>query len=66
MSEQIEMFSLPDAQVSLKMQCEDCGHIQIVKGQRLGGVHYFGSAYNWCDKCDTGLPKPIEDVRLVE
>ena len=59
----IEMLPLPDADVTLKMQCEDCGHIQIVKGQRLDGHYYFGSAYNWCDECD-GLPVQIENVKV--
>ncbi len=62
----IEMYNLPDAKVTLKMQCEDCGHIQIVKGRRLDGDYYFGSAYNWCDECDSGLPTPIEDLKVVE
>jgi hypothetical protein len=61
---QIEMFDLPDAKISLKMQCEDCGYIQIVKGSRLGGYNYFGSAYNWCDECDSGLPVAIEDIKV--
>ena len=62
----IEMFDLPDAKVTLKMQCKDCGHIQVVKGSRFDGQYYFGSAYNWCDKCETGLPKAIEDIKVVE
>jgi len=33
----IEMFELPDADVVLKMQCEDCGHVQDVKGIRRDG-----------------------------
>lgn len=61
----IEMFDLPDAKVSLKMQCEDCGHIQDVKGQRIDGHYYFSSSYNWCDECD-GLPVQIEDVQVIE
>lgn len=63
---QIEMLQLPDAKVTLKMQCEDCGHIQIVKGHRYDGDHYFGSSYNWCDECDSGLPRPIEEIKVVE
>lgn len=62
---QIEMLPLPDAKVSLKMQCQDCGHIQIVKGNRLDGAYYFGSAYDWCNECDSGLPRPIEEVKLI-
>jgi hypothetical protein len=61
----IEMYELPDAKVVLKMQCEDCGHIQDVKGSRLDGSCYFGSSYNWCDACDTGLPNPIGEVEVV-
>lgn len=55
----------PNADVTLKMQCEDCGHIQTVKGHRYDGKCYFGSSYNWCDECGTGLPKPIEDVKVL-
>ena len=62
----IEMFDLPDAKVSLKMKCEDCGHIQTVKGQRLDGHYYFGSSYNWCDSCDSGLPVQIDDVKILD
>ena len=62
----IEMLTLPNANVTLKMQCEDCGHIQIVKGSRYDGAYYFGSSYNWCDKCDTGLPRSIEEIKVVE
>jgi len=62
---QIEMLDLSDAEVTLTMQCEDCKHIQVVKGIRRGGDHYFGSAYNWCNECDTGLPVAIEAVRVV-
>ena len=42
----IEMLPLPDVKVTLKMQCEDCGHVQIVKGSRFDGAYYFGSAYD--------------------
>lgn len=63
---QIEMIDLPDANITLKMQCEDCQHIQIVKGIRREGSDYFGSAYNWCNQCDTGLPVAIEQTRVVE
>lgn len=59
------MLQLPDAKVSLKMQCEDCGHVQTVKGHRHDGQYYFGSAYNWCDKC-SGLPVQIEDVKVID
>jgi hypothetical protein len=56
--------SLPDnCDISLRMQCEACGHIQVVRGNRYKGQNYFGSSYNWCDNCD-GLPKPIEDVKI--
>lgn len=57
--------SLPDnCDISLRMQCEDCGHIQVVLGSRYDGENYFGSSYNWCDECGDGLPKPIEDVKV--
>lgn len=49
---------IPDGPISIQMQCTDCGHIQTVKGNRFDGANYFGSAYDFCDKCD-GLPKPI-------
>lgn len=62
---QIEMYDLPDADVTLTMQCEDCNHIQVVKGIRRGGEYYFGSAYSWCNECDTGLPIVIEAVKVV-
>jgi hypothetical protein len=56
--------SLPDnCDISLRMQCEACGHIQVVRGNRYTGQNYFGSSYDWCDNCD-GLPKPIEDVKI--
>jgi hypothetical protein len=61
----IEMYELPDAKVSLKMQCDTCGHIQHVKGSRHDGQIYFGSSYNWCDACDTGLPVAIDFVEIV-
>ena len=48
------------------MQCEDCGHIQVAKGVRAGGVNYFGSAYDWCDMCESGLPVAIEGVKNRE
>ena len=56
---------LPDANVSVKMKCQDCGHIQLVKGQRMMGSTYFGSAYNFCDVCG-GLPEAIEDMKVEE
>ncbi len=62
----IEMLPLPDVKVTLKMQCEDCGHVQTVKGSGFDGAYYFGSAYDWCDACDSGLPRPIEEVKVVE
>lgn len=62
---QIEMYDLPDAKVVLNMQCEDCGHVQMVRGFRRDGATYFSSAYNWCDKCN-GLPIAIEDVKIVD
>ena len=61
----IEMYDLPDADVMVKMQCEDCNHIQEVKGIRRGGEYYFGSSYTWCDACDTGLPVAIGKVQVV-
>lgn len=60
------MLELPDAKLSLKMQCQDCGHIQLVKGHRYDGDNYFGSAYDWCNECDSGLPIAIEEVKVVE
>ena len=58
------MLPLSDVDVTLKMQCKDCGHIQVVKGHRYDGHYYFGSSYNWCDMCD-GLPVQIENVQVV-
>jgi hypothetical protein len=52
--------------ITLKMQCEDCGHIQTVKGFLTSdGGYYFGSAYSYCDECD-GLPNPIEEPKQIE
>lgn len=65
-TEQIKLPCLPDGKISLKMQCEDCGHIQVAKGVRAGGVNYFGSAYDWCDMCESGLPVAIEGVKNRE
>ena len=53
----------------LKMQCEDCSHIQEVKGA-VGIIdnelnYWWGSSYNWCDVCD-GLPHKIEEPRLFK
>jgi hypothetical protein len=55
----IEMFELPDAEVKVDMICEECNHIQTVKGRRLEGAYFFGSGFDFCDKCD-GLPIYIE------
>jgi hypothetical protein len=56
--------SLPDScEISLKMQCLRCNHIQIAKGNRHDGHNYFGSSYNWCDECEHGIPTPIESVK---
>jgi hypothetical protein len=41
--------------IAVKMKCEDCGHVQIVKGFKVDGHSYFGSAYDFCDECE-GLP----------
>lgn len=49
---------LPDGDVEVEMKCRECGHIQIVKGVRGLGRVYFGSGYDFCDKCD-GLPVQI-------
>lgn len=51
----------------LKMQCEDCSHIQEVKGA-VGIIdnelnYWWGSSYNWCDVCE-GLPRKIEEPKL--
>jgi predicted RNA-binding Zn-ribbon protein involved in translation (DUF1610 family) len=52
--------------IAIKMKCEDCGHVQIVKGFRIyNGSRYFGSAYDFCDKCD-GLPVLVEDLGDTE
>jgi predicted RNA-binding Zn-ribbon protein involved in translation (DUF1610 family) len=52
--------------IAIKMKCEDCGHVQIVKGFRTyNGSRYFGSAYDFCDKCD-GLPVLVEDLGDTE
>lgn len=53
----------------LKMQCEDCSHIQEVKGA-VGIIdnelnYWWGSSYNWCDVCE-GLPRKIEEPRLFK
>ena len=61
-----KMLSIPDVAVTLKMQCQDCGHIQTIEGHRFDGQYYFGSAYDWCDKCDSGLPRPIEEIKVKE
>ena len=59
--------SLPDnCKISLRMKCEECGHIQVVKGSRYDGCNYFGSAYHWCENCDFGKPLPIGDVKVDE
>lgn len=63
MTEKIKIPALPDGKISLKMQCKDCGHVQIVNGCRRAGSNYFGSAYDWCNKCESGLPVAIEDVK---
>jgi hypothetical protein len=47
--------------IAIKMKCEDCGHVQIVKGFRTyDGSRYFGSAYDFCDECE-GLPVLIQN-----
>jgi hypothetical protein len=61
----IEMYDLPDAKVVLKMKCDECGHIQDVKGSRHDGEYYFSSSYNWCDACDVGLPKAIGPIEVL-
>lgn len=59
--------SLPDnCKISLRMRCEECMHVQVVKGSRLDGCNYFGSAYHWCENCDFGKPLPIGDVKVDE
>jgi hypothetical protein len=47
--------------IAVKMKCEDCGHVQIVKGFKVYGRNYFGSAYDFCDECE-GLPVLVEDL----
>ena len=49
---------LPDGKITIRVKCEDCGHEQDVHGTRYDGHTYFGSGYDWCDRCD-GLPHPI-------
>jgi hypothetical protein len=46
--------------ISVKMKCTECGHIQTVKGTQSYGKNYFGSGYDFCDECD-GLPEVIND-----
>lgn len=65
MTNQSKLPDLPDGKISLKMQCEDCGHIQVVNGVRHDGSNYFSSAYNWCNKCESGLPAAIENIRTI-
>ena len=58
--------SLPDnCNIYLHMECVDCGHYQTVRGHRHDGQNYFGSGYDFCDKCD-GVPKPIDEVTVDE
>jgi hypothetical protein len=58
--------SLPDnCNIYLHMECVDCGHYQTVRGHRHNGHNYFGSGYDFCDKCD-GVPKPIDEVTVDE
>lgn len=52
-----------ECSIEIEMQCTECGHKQLVKGTRHDGRNYFGSGYNWCDKCD-GLPKPVAGAKL--
>ena len=47
--------------LAVKMKCEDCGHIQVVKGFKVFGRTYFGSAYDFCDECE-GLPVLVENL----
>jgi len=52
--------------VAIKMKCKDCGHVQIVKGFRThDGSRYFGSAYDFCDKCDR-VPLLVEELGDIE
>jgi len=48
--------------IIVTMKCDTCGHVQEVtsaaarKGAE-GTTHYwFGSRYDFCDKCDSGMP----------
>ena len=50
----------PDGPVTVHMRCEDCGHEQTVRGTRHDGATYFGSGYDFCDRCD-GVPRLIKD-----
>lgn len=44
--------------ILVEHQCEDCGHIQQVIGILTSDNKlYMGSGQNWCDACETGLPK---------
>lgn len=59
--------SLPDnCKISLRMQCEECMHVQVVKGSRYDGCNYFGSAYDWCNNCDGGKLHPIDSLKVDE
>ena len=58
--------SLPDnCNIYLHMECVECGHYQTVRGHRHNGHNYFGSGYDFCDKCG-GLPEPIDEVTVDE
>ena len=50
--------------VEILMQCEDCGHVQTVRGVQVGDAVYFGSSYDFCDECD-GLPVLVESDLLT-
>lgn len=55
-----------DKSVSIKMECEKCGHVQTVKGiETEDKKYYFGSSYDFCDKCDW-ITIPIKDSLTYE
>ena len=50
------MIEIPN--ITITMRCLDCGHVQqatscIAMKDEDGDSHYwFGSAFDFCDKCD--------------
>ena len=58
----------PIPKKTVRLKCEDCGHEQTVTSavsyRDADGTehHWFGSAYDFCDKCD-GYPVPIGEEK---